>query len=267
MRWFSTWSIWNLRTQDVLRVALLFLIATLIPGWIYWRSTGARFAHCLYGDSGCSAALATYLLCGLSLLAFCAAFEAVKHAYQTLQQSSRAAHAAMQSARVAVQAAKSDETCHLAGSRCDDMQCPHSRPGVSKDIYIDDLSSDPITGLPPGSKQGDFLPGVRLDLICVGKAPAINARLWLVYEDEGFTGQGLISIGTIEVNNRKHLNIYIHRDFQRAEFSWSNVSRHDGPKIVFHPDQRRLTPEIRESTEASLPQAQTIKPERPEASG
>jgi hypothetical protein len=263
MRWFSAWSLWNLRTQDVLRVSLVFLAATLIPGWLYWRSTNAKLAHCLYGDPQCSTALATYLLCALSLLAFCAAFEAVKHAYETLHQSSRAARAAMQSARTAANSAKMEETCHVAGSRCDDMQCPHSKPGKSKDIYIDNLSGDPIVGIPSGAKQEDYGTPVRLDLICVGKAPAMNARLSLNYEDQGVVGQGKINIGTIEVNGRKHLNIFIHRDLRSAEFSWSRAARHDGPKIVFHPEQRLLTTEVRESMDATLPNVEIVKPERP----
>jgi hypothetical protein len=207
MRWFSAWSIWNLRTQDVLRVALLLAIVALVPGWFYWRSTGAKLAHCLYGDSSCSSALATYLLCALSLLAFCAAFEAVKHAYRSLQESTRAAKAAMQSARVATRAATDEETSHLAGSGCYDAQCPEARPGVCKDIYIDNLSSDPTVGLPPGCSNEDFLSPIKLDIVCLGRAPAINANLWLVTRSDGAVSQGKVSIGTIETNKRRHLNM------------------------------------------------------------
>jgi hypothetical protein len=263
-KWFGPWSLFNLRSQDILRVALFVCAAILVPGWLYWHSTGANVAECLFGTPQCSATLGTYLLCGLSVLAFCAAFEAVQYAGGTLRESAKAAIAARQSAEMATRAAINEETCHLAGSRCADLRCAECRSGLRKDVYEDRLSADPTIGRrPPGRRQSEFLDPIRMDIVCMGRSPAINAVLWLEVTLGERSGRGRVPIGSLQVNQKRHLDIFIHRDLAGAEVSWGHDVQHDGPRIDFSPEERQLTQAITEIAEQNLPRAEPVRPQRP----
>lgn len=206
-----------IQTRELLVLVAALVLAFLLPGMWYWFQTGAQPLRCIYGNPLCSQAVATYILCALTLAAFLAAYKAALHAQETFEH---------------------ERAATLAVERC---MCGDDVEGRRVEMYLREPYVGFVKNRPPSFDSSRYAK-LDVELHSVGRSPVINGRISIaVHGQRAHAESSLIDIGTILKDATIHLRLWIISNLDGAELSWAGKGYHghNDEIIVYVPANMR----------------------------
>ncbi len=190
----------------VLCVAIGILIF-LYHGYKYWSSLpGLTWQTCVYGNSQCSASVATWTLAAFALLSFGAAARAVNWTRKLFE--------------IEIQ-------LKLGQSSCSN----HSEEHISKEIFVTDGGQVLLDARPTGftkAKLADYHEH-HVAFINLGRTALADAHVHLCFADpKNVKSQHYpVHLGSIRCNDEIHVGVYIPKTFQDMRVLWGEATEQE----------------------------------------
>ena len=184
----------------------------LVVGAAYWVGAHVRWSQCIYGNSQCSTAIATWVLCVVTGLAFIVAARAARWAWEALEY---------------------ERTAELGLREC--FQRKH-QPQVQR-VILSLVDPPRRGGLSDGDKRSDYEP-LTFDLTNLGRAPIRNANILTRIRAAGSPEDPAdfdIDLGCFADRETIHLTIWVAKVLGRLEIIWPREAiLPDGKAVAFH---------------------------------
>jgi hypothetical protein len=199
----------NLAWWEVAAAALW--AAFLIVGIAYWLGAHSQVIRCVFGDSQCSTAIASWILCVVTGLAFIVAARAARWAWETLEN---------------------ERTAELGLREC--FQRKH-QPHVQR--FIDNLVDSPRRNSSDGGDRSTHEP-LKFDITNLGRAPIRDAKILTRIRAAGSTDDPTdidIDLGCFADRETIHITIWVLKALGRLEVIWpTKATLPDGKRVDFH---------------------------------